>query len=145
MTDAQERKDRDEAGRFVKGNKVPSPHRGRPARGDTMPVLIAVAQGAYTPEQLVDMLHETYEMSKEKGDWKGMFQVIQFVVNYAVGKPVQRSISASVDPDEIRKMLQEGMGHGEGRDEGDEGVIYIDSNDGGHGGSVDTGEVEEGI
>ncbi len=99
-------KDRDESGKFKKGHKVPSPRRGRPARADTMPVLIAIAQEAYTSEELIAMLHETYEMAKEERAWKGMFDVIQLVVHYAVGKPVQRTLSATIDPNDIRAMFE---------------------------------------
>jgi hypothetical protein len=100
-----ERKDRDDAGKFVKGHKVPSPRTGRPTRGDTMPVLIAITQAAYSAEELVKMIRDTYEMAEEEKDWKGMFTVINFIAQYAVGKPVQRSLVANIDPGKLRELF----------------------------------------
>lgn len=99
------RKDRDEQGKFVKGHKVPSPRRGRPTRGDVMPVLTAITQAAYTAEELVSMIHDTYNMAVAEKDWKGMFTVINFVVQYAVGKPVQRTLSATIDPNALKELF----------------------------------------
>jgi hypothetical protein len=103
----QERKDRDELGRFAKGNKVDSPRRGRPSRADSMPILIAITQ-EYSIDELRHMLRQTYDMAVAKEDWKGMFQVLQFVMNYAVGKPVQRTLSATIDPEQIKRLFQGG-------------------------------------
>lgn len=116
---------RNEKGQFVKGQVVPAPRRGRPSRADSMPVLIAIAEEAYTPEQLRDMLRETYDMAVEKEDWKGMFQVIQFVLNYAVGKPVQRTLTANVNPDFIKELFQGGKG-GDVEDSDDDDVVDVE-------------------
>lgn len=98
------RKDRDESGKFVKGHKVPSPRTGR-KKADSYPILVAITQMAYTPEELVEMLHETYVVAQKSEDAKAMMQVIQFVVNYAIGKPVQRTLSATIDPEQLKEIF----------------------------------------
>jgi hypothetical protein len=107
--------DRDAKGKFLKGNKVPHPGAGRPARGDIMPVLIAVTQEAYSGEDLVRMIRETYDKAMEADDARTALMVIKFVVEYAIGKPVQRTLTAQVDPNEIRELLKGN------RDDGDDG------------------------
>ncbi len=111
--------DRDEQGRFLKGNKVAHPGAGRPARGDIMPVLIAVTQATYTGEDLVRMIRETYDLAMEEKDARTALMVIKFVVEYAIGKPVQRTLTAQVDPNEIRNLLR-------GNDVREEEVSTID-------------------
>lgn len=92
-----------------------------------MPLLIAVTEQAYTPEQLVQMLRDTYEMAVQREDWKGMFQVIQLIMNYGVGKPVQRSIKATINPDEIKGFLR---GVEEAMDDEDDGdIVDVDANE----------------
>lgn len=123
------RKDRDESGKFVKGHKVPSPRTGRPKRtGNNMSILAAVSQEAYTAEELVQMIHETYNMAREKEEWKGMYTVIAFIVSYAVGKPVQRSLSATIDKDEVRRILSGFGGQDETNpaDADDDDVVDVD-------------------
>lgn len=100
----KERKDRDESGRFVKGNKIPVPRRGRPARGDIMPVLIAVTE-EFSVDELRVMLRDTWQTAVEKEDWKGMYTVLNFVVSYAIGKPVQRSLTAQIDPEKLKELF----------------------------------------
>lgn len=107
MASESPRKDRDENGKFVKGHKVPSPRTGRMRKEQRFPILVAITQMAYTPEELVEMLHETWAVAKESQDGKAMLQVIQLVLNYAVGKPVQRTLSATVDPDKLRALFGE--------------------------------------
>ena len=116
---ASPRKDRDEKGKFIQGHKVPSPRSGRLRKADHMPILYAVTQAAYSPEDLVEMLHETYRVAAKAEDAKAMMQVIQFVVNYAIGKPVQRTLTASIDPDKLKELF------GDSDDE-DDGGITID-------------------
>lgn len=121
---------RDDKGRFKKGQVVPAPRRGRPSRTDSMPVLVAVAEQAYSAEQLVEMVRETYETARGLDDWKGMFTVIQFVVNYAVGKPVQRTLTANINPELIKEFFQ-GRDTQEQEDEdsegGDDDVVDVDA------------------
>ena len=94
----------DERGRFAKGNKVVAPNRGRPARADIMPVLIAVTE-EFTVDELRQMLRDTWATAVEKEDWKGMYAVVNFVVQYAVGKPVQRTLTAHFDPEQALRMF----------------------------------------
>lgn len=124
----EERKDRNELGQFVKGHKVPSPHKGRPARADVLPFLNAVTE-AYTPEQVQQMLKDTYEMAYEQKDWKGMYTVASLILAYAIGKPVQRSLTASIDADDIRKMFSGAFEEerAEAGEEGAEDVVEVEA------------------
>lgn len=110
-----ERKDRDEHGRFAKGNRVPAPKRGRPHRGDIMPVLVAITE-TYTPSQISAMMVETWNMAKDKEDWKGMYTILNLIVSYAIGKPVQRSLTATIDPEQIKALFSPEGGGEEGED-----------------------------
>lgn len=118
--------DRDEFGRFRKGHKIDSPRRGRPHKTDSFPILLAVTQ-EYSIAELRKMLRDTYDMAQSEKDWKGMFQVLQFVMNYAVGKPVQRTLSATIDPSKIREIF--GMDEDEDvsrDDDDDDNVIDVE-------------------
>jgi len=115
---AEERRDRDELGKFVKGHKVPSPRQGRLRKEQRFPLLVAVTQEAYSPEEIVAMIHETYAVARKADDAKAMMQVIQLVLNYAIGKPVQRTLSASIDPEKLKELFGGGDDEGLG-DDGD--------------------------
>lgn len=95
---------RDASGKFVKGNKV-RPYNPTAKRKDYYPILKAVAEDAYTPEQLTDLVHEMVEIARAAGDWKGIYAALSFILAYTVGKPVQRSITASMDADQLRAIL----------------------------------------
>lgn len=116
-------------GKFKKGNKV-RPYTPSGKKKDYSPILRAVAENAYTPEQITDLVHEMVDIAREAGDWKGIYAAVSFILAYSVGKPVQRSITASMDVDTLRAFLLEE----EVRDDGG-GVIEID------GGAVDGGDV----
>ncbi len=116
-----ERKDRDEAGKFVKGNKVVSPRAGRPKKMDSMPILRAITE-EYSLEELGSMLRETYKTAYMADDAKAMLQVIKLVLDYAIGKPVQRTLSATIDPDQVRNILG-GFGRQEEEEDDDEETI----------------------
>lgn len=125
---AIERKDRDESGKFVKGNKVANPRAGRPRKIDSMPILLAITQ-EYSPEELGGMLRETYRVAKMADDAKAMLQVVKLVMDYAIGKPVVRTLSASIDPAEVRDILA-GFGRPteeEVEDEQDGDVIEVEA------------------
>lgn len=123
---AIERKDRDDSGKFVKGNKIASPRPGRPRKIDSMPILLAITQ-EYPPEELGRMLRETYAVAVKSEDAKAMLQVVKLVMDYAIGKPVVRTLSASIDPAEVRDILA-GFGRPtEEEDEQDGDVIEVEA------------------
>ena len=88
-----------------KGEKVV--HKRGLRKVDSKAVLAAGTQEAYTSQELVHMIRETYEMSRDERDWKGMYTVIQMIVQYSVGKPVHRTLSATINPGEILELLQD--------------------------------------
>lgn len=102
---------RDVDGKFLPGKVVPGGNAarrvGRPRKSDSMVILKAVTENAYTPDELTEMLKETYALAKRQGETKIMLQTLQLVLNYAIGKPVQRTLTASVDPDMLRAMLRQ--------------------------------------
>ena len=59
----------------------------------------------FAPEEIVFMLRDTYNMAVDKKDWKGMYAIVSLVLAYSIGKPVQRSLSAQIDPQEIKRMF----------------------------------------
>lgn len=85
-------------------------------------ILRAVAENTYTPEELSKMIRYTFDVAKERQDAKNMLEVIKFVVAYAVGKPVARSLIAQVDPDMLRGMLMDEEGE---EDDGDDDAIDV--------------------
>lgn len=102
-------KGKDSSGKFVKGNTYrPTKRPGK--RKDNYAILRAITEDAYTPAQLTNMVKETYELSRDAGDWKGMFAVIRLIADYTIGKPVQRTLTASMDAEEIRNMFFGGDG-----------------------------------
>lgn len=102
-------------GQFVKGNQI-RPLNPPGKRKDYWPILKAVAEDAYTPQQLTDLIHETVDMARGAGDWKGVYAILKLVLDYTVGKPVVRSLTATMDADELRAMFFQGE-LGEGSEE----------------------------
>lgn len=91
-------------GRFLKGNKYRP--KNPPARKvNSIDFLKAVTEDAYTPQELTRMLQDTYNVAKGEGDSKVMLGVLHFIMAYAVGKPVQRSLSATMDVGFIQKLF----------------------------------------
>lgn len=82
-------------------------HRRGLRKTDSRAVLQAITQEAYTSSELVHMIRETYDIAREDRQWAGMLKVITLVVEYAVGKPVHRTLTASINPDEILALLQD--------------------------------------
>jgi hypothetical protein len=128
MSDLPEKKDRDEHGRFVKGNQIENPNRGRPSRRDNVQFLIAVTENAYTPDELTLMLQDTWNMAVKNDNEKIMLEVLRFILAYAVGKPVSKSITAQVDPDEIRGYLRGLAKDNSGGDDDNDDVIEVQAN-----------------
>ena len=111
-------------GQFVKGNTYTPRHRkGR--KTDNYELLRAI-EAAYTPEQITELVREAVDMAREAGDWKGVYTVFSFIMAYTVGKPVQRTLTASMNADEIRAMFFADAFGGE-----DDGVRVVEVDGGG--------------
>lgn len=105
MAEVEKRSDRDDKGKFIKGHKVPSPRAGRPRKADSMPFLQAIASAAYSPEQIVDLIHETVDLARKVENPKIMLEVVRLVLDYAIGKPVQRTLTATIDPERLKEIF----------------------------------------
>ena len=53
------------------------------------------------------MLRKAHGIAVANNDWKGVLEVARFVAAYAIGKPVQRSIKATIEPEEFAKLFRE--------------------------------------
>lgn len=82
---------RNAAGQFVKGSSA-SP--GRRKRSEEQAILAAI-DAACPPEELQKLLTEAMQWAREYKSPKAVMAIAQFVAGYAVGTPVQRSVSAS--------------------------------------------------
>lgn len=96
---------RDKAGKFVKGNALKPHNPGRPRKLDPKAILDAIDE-SFPPEQIVKMMKQSYEVAFKQDDAKAMMMVVQFATYYLIGKPVQRSITAQITPDEFRNMFK---------------------------------------
>jgi hypothetical protein len=101
-------------GHFVKGHNIHRPVGGSNIKNTVAKkMLAAVTENLYTPDQLAEMLRDTYQMAVKKEDWKGMYSVIQLILSYSIGKPVQRSVTAQLDPEDIKRMFAPNEEEGE--------------------------------
>lgn len=97
-------------GKFLKGNKLrpPGPLGGHPPKKlDSRPILEAI-HNEFTVEEIRLMLREAYNTAVKMEDWKGQMAVVQFVAYYAIGKPVQRSIKATIEPEDFARIFKLG-------------------------------------
>lgn len=119
-------------GQFVKGNKI-RPKNPSGKRKDYWPILKAVAEDAYTPDEITALIHETVDMAREAQDWKGVYAMLRLVLDYTVGKPVQRTLTASMDADELRQMFFASEETNDELDGGEREVIDLEPGVGGYG------------
>ena len=82
---------RNGAGQFVKGNSA-SP--GRKKRSEEHALLAAI-DAALPPEKIQQVLTDALAWAYEYKSPKAILSIVQFVVAYQIGQPVQRSVSAS--------------------------------------------------
>lgn len=114
-------------GKFQKGNTYYLSAKNQGRKKDHYEILRAVTELAYTPEQLIDLIHETVDLARGAGDWKGVAAIIRLVLDYTIGKPVQRTLTATMQADELRAMFFRGEEDGVvidavAEDGGDDGV-----------------------
>lgn len=97
-------------GRFVKGNKLRpayQPNVGRPRKLDSKVMLEAI-HDAFTPAEVTELLRQARDIAVKNDDAKGVLEVARLVLAYAIGKPVQRSIKAMIEPEEFARLFMEG-------------------------------------
>jgi hypothetical protein len=88
-------------GRFLPGNS------GNPtgwAKRD-IKVLHAI-HAAYPPERVIGLLDEALDVARSHQSYRGIVEVARLVIEYTVGKPVQRSITVSSKMDSILTRLE---------------------------------------
>lgn len=100
----------EKTGRFAKGNTlrpVGPTGGGRPRKLDAIEVLEAIT-AEFSLDEIRVMLRKAYSTALKVEDWKGQLEVLRFVYAYAVGKPVQRSISATIEREDFIKLFSGG-------------------------------------
>jgi hypothetical protein len=101
----------------VKGNTFKAPTTrspGRPRKLDSGIMLQAI-HDAFTPEEVVGLLHQARDIAEKNGEAKTILEIARLVLAYAIGKPVQRSIKAMIEPEEFAALFMSG-----GEEENDE-------------------------
>jgi hypothetical protein len=68
-------------------------------------VLHAIHEG-YPPDRIIGLLDEALEIARKHNSYRGIMEVARTVIEYTVGKPVQRSITVSSKMDSILTRLE---------------------------------------
>jgi hypothetical protein len=68
-------------------------------------VLHAIHEG-YPPDRIIGLLDEALEIARKHNSYRGIMEVARTVIEYTVGKPVQRSITVSSKMDSILSRLE---------------------------------------
>jgi hypothetical protein len=94
-------------GRFVKGNPIRpiNPSGGRPKKLDSKKMLEAI-HDEFQPHEIGAMLRQAHQIAVKNDDWKGVLEVARLIAAYAIGKPVQRSIKATIEPEDFAKFFK---------------------------------------
>lgn len=103
-------KGRDGKGRFAKGNSFRPPEfhgGGRPRKLDAKEVLEAITN-EFTPVEIGTMVRRAYDIAVDTDDAKMVLEVARFIAAYAIGKPVQRSITATIEKDQFIALFTNG-------------------------------------
>jgi hypothetical protein len=88
-------------GRFLPGNS------GNPtgwAKRDIK--VLHEIHAAYPPERIIGLLDESLDVARSHQSYRGIVEVARLVIEYTVGKPVQRSITVSSKMDSILTRLE---------------------------------------
>jgi hypothetical protein len=88
-------------GRFLPGNS------GNPtgwAKRDIK--VLHEIHAAYPPERIIGLLDEALDVARSHQSYRGIVEVARLVIEYTVGKPVQRSITVSSKMDSILTRLE---------------------------------------
>lgn len=100
---------RDRLGRFQKG--MVSVRKGK-KQPDFGPALASI-QRAFPSEEIGERLAETYELARASKSAKAMLSVLELVLSYQFGKPVQRQLNVGASLEEFRALFasdEEGEG-----------------------------------
>lgn len=73
---------------------------------DTMTILQGIT-AAFTPEEVAKMLHQARDYAVQWKSWEGLLAIVKFQAEYTVGKPVQRSVSTNITPEQFAAFLQD--------------------------------------
>ena len=63
---------------------------------DPLVVLKGITE-AYTAEEVTELLYCAELFALEQKSWEGILAILKLALEYSVGKPVQRSVSATFD------------------------------------------------
>jgi len=89
-------------GRFLPGNNygaLSTPNRlGRE--------LTEAIASEYTPDRILLMLAEAYEVGREQNSARAMLGVTELVLNYVIGKPTQRSFTVKAKAEDILSRFE---------------------------------------
>lgn len=105
-------------GKFVKGNTFKNPNTrspGRPRKLDSGIMLQAI-HDAFTPEEVTGLLRQARDIAVKNDDAKSVLEVARLVLAYAIGKPVQRSIKAMIEPEEFAALFMNDGGEDGGEE-----------------------------
>lgn len=104
VSSVPKQRDRDEKGRLVKGTSIRPFNPGRTKAAENVPILRAITE-EFSIDEIQLMLRKTWLTAVQEDDWKGMLEVLRFVAAYAIGKPVQRNLNATIDVEKIRDLF----------------------------------------
>ena len=65
---------------------------------DSLSLLKGVTE-AFDQQEVTAMLHMARELAIEQNSWEGLLAISKFVMDYSVGKPVQRSVQTTISPE----------------------------------------------
>lgn len=63
---------------------------------------------AHNPEEMAYLLREAMDIARARKDWYGILMILRFQVEYGVGKPVQRSVSAQMSIEQFAAQFEDG-------------------------------------
>ena len=96
---------RDEKGRIVSGS-VLNPY-GR--TGAPSSKYLQAIGAALPPESVEPLLEEAVKYARGARSWKGILAILTFCLDYRVGRPVQRSVTANTDVSKLITLLNGDM------------------------------------
>jgi hypothetical protein len=97
---------RDKSGRFKKGNNLSLNGRGRPKKREASEVLKAIT-GEFKPPEVRAMLREVHELAIKNNDPKTLLELLRLIAAYDIGKPVQRSITTAIKPEDFSRLWKD--------------------------------------
>lgn len=71
---------------------------------NVMTVLKGVTE-AYTADEVRQLVYEAMGYARQWKSWEGMLAILKFQMEYSVGKPVQRSVTAALKPEDFARFL----------------------------------------